>query len=261
MKSVFIPKYKNGFSVIEGQLHEVQVKRVVIYYTEQGRKDTLMVSHRGGTKLYTVDGKNFYSTTDDFEQGLSVEFTREVYLSTYLKGEFSDGATYVWVFEGGEPVRKAIDFTEIVVKLDDKISITSPDLPDVTYSSRAECLSLNDYTVRLEDGTIKVVQGVINLCTLTKEQRALVDEMEALFKKAVDMGIRFAQDYSSSYAFNSNGLKNYAIDYGTAYTANEDGKMVNYELVDLSNSRFKCPFPIGYVCGDEDNLFILRKDD
>lgn len=261
MRSVFIPRTHCGFSVIEGELCEVVLRRVIFKYTEQGRIETLQVETKSNNMLHNADGKNFYASTEKFKEGLFVPFDHEMFLFRFINGEFTDDANYVWVFENGEPVRKSIDFTEIVVDVEPRYGISSPDLPNETCKSREECLSLNDYTIHYGDGTTKVVQGVINLCTLTEEQRALVDEMEALFKKAVDMGIRFAQDYNSSYAFNSNGLKNYAIDYGTNYTADEDGKKVDYELVDLTNSRFKCPFPIGYVCGDEDNLFILRKDD
>lgn len=118
----------------------------------------------------------------------------------------------VWRFENGEPVNTPV-VVNIVNYGDDGFTILDGHLPEKFWDTREKAFRYNEYKVVDDDGEVFIEQGIQKRLALTEEQKAIVDELSELFKKAANANIAFICDryYDDSLrAFNGE----YVVDYG-----------------------------------------------
>lgn len=251
MKKVKVPNVKKGFSVINNELCEVTLLRVFVDFKDD-INNTLVVKHQGSE--HTVSQKNFYETVDTFHKGTPVAWNDDVWFHWFVQGiMFTDGASSCYTFENGEPVYHEFSILSVLVTFNEEGMVTgveSKDFPANSFQTREDCLAYNDVIVSHEDGTTELRRGIAKMAMLSDEQRALVDEIFSLIRKAYDTGVRINTDWNHTYAFNIKGFSKWSIEYENPF---EGGEMIN-----LNRDEFIVKDSRLSTSGEEENLYIKR---
>lgn len=253
MAKFMIPSVRKGFSVINGKVYEVTLKAYLCDIDNE-EEDVLVVENDG--KEYKVGRDNLFLSVEDVKANNPTQWKNNgVYIIGNAKIDDELNADF-WTFEDGKAKKNHVKLYHIHADFSGaRMVITSPEIPSVTYESSEDAYMFNDVTVVHADGSEELVRGAGNLCKLTDEQRAVVNEIGRLIKTAREMGISFTTDWNDTYAFNSNEISDYALCYDRGDTCID-----NPEFVNLTAECFKAGFYFP-VSGDEDRLWITRKKD
>lgn len=205
------PQGRSGYIAVGDGIVHVNVTSVEFNLKKREVK-TCLVDNSG--KEYVRDGIfAMYETPADYEKNNAIRphtweavniikcadrcrFGGYSWVETDAKTETEPQYGYVeaWCFEDGEPV--AVPVVVNVVIDDGKGSghITDGHLPEKCWGTRNEAFLYNEYKVVDEDGEEFIEQGVQKRLALTDEQQKIVDELNAVFKKALEANIGFLWD-------------------------------------------------------------------
>lgn len=255
MKSVRVYSESHGFAYIDGRLIECEIKKMEICFIEKNRFEiNLVVAHADWTEK--ISDKDFYRSVEDFRNNIHRSPSEELWLRSrlpQLAGEDSDGNNFTYIIENGRVKKYVVEFQTIEVYYENGFvhHVESSDMPEVCYALEEAARSHISLEIVNADGSIKTIPSAASLVALTDGQKAVVNEIVKLSKKAHDMGIRIVTDWNGTYAFNASDVKDYCIEY-----EEEDG----YERVDLLSHEFAIDFDI-ITSSDENMLNIQRMEE
>lgn len=251
MKEISSVKSNHGFALINGKLIECDVTMLDWCMVEGVSETWLHVTY--GDKTEKISPSQFFESVEDFRNNVQMPLTRNVWLPGRLYNvNFSD-PDFTWVIEDGRVKQKFLDIQTITIRFGENgrvESIESPDIPDVCYKLKDIAQSFLDIEVLNADGTEKKIIGAANLVTLTDEQRKIVEDMLSIAKKANDMGVRFVADWNGVYAFNSNNVKDWNVEYDEY-----DGM----ERVDVQSEYFA--IGMNLCVSSDDNMLNIKRID
>ena len=199
----------SGYVYEGGQLVHAKVSRVVIDLKNGHFTTTLTTNEK--ESFTKEDEFNMYRSPEDFYKNIPREATS---VSSYNlishshpnDGRYSpnkiveDGKEFiclpVWVLEDGEPIKFPLSIHTITWDCNGEHGwiFSDKNLPEKYWFSRTEAISNNEYKIVDEDGEAFVERGVNLRLALTDEQKKILEELEAVFKKAKDAGIGFLFD-------------------------------------------------------------------
>lgn len=169
-----------------------------------------------------------------------------------------NGRTYIWVYENGQAVKWFFDerineVVECVGKKGEYPWKTDVEIPE-SYSCVEEVFEYNDYEVVHNDGTREYHEGVLNRLTLTPEQKALADKLQATINECKEAGMGIIFDYSdyNMYAFNKSNVKE--VSYDADYDEDTEER---YHFSLKRAYRFN---GISDANTDDDYYLIIKKD-
>lgn len=255
MKKINAYSESHGFAYIDGRLIECEIQKMEYCFIEKNKAEiNIVVSHADWTEKISV--KDFYMSIDDFRNNIHRNPGNELWLNSRLRdlaGEDADGNNYTYIIKDGRVEKYVVEFSVIEVFYESgKVHhVSSPDMPNECYSLEEAARSHVSLDVVNADGSVKHIPSAAELVTLTDEQKAVVNEIVQLSKKAVGMGVRIVADWNGVYAFNSSNIKYYTIEYDEV-----DG----CERVDLLSHEFSIDMEI-VTYSDDNMLNIERKDD
>lgn len=248
----------------------VVVVRTLIDLKEQ--KVTTILRDVNNKEYVRYGSFDIYNSPDDFEGNNPVRRSKYQTFDLVRKASYntlvdclwveSDPATdgnpqygyiAVWVFENGEP--KQIPVVVDSVHYDESgWHLAKGSLPDKYWESKKDAFSCNEYKVIDSDGDEFIEQGVQMRLSLTKEQWAIVNEMKALYKKAIDSGIKFVWDRDNCDSLKAINMQNVA-EYGYDIEAHEGGQLVPFNDVMFAETEI-CFYD---YCGcDHSDSFALK---
>jgi hypothetical protein len=160
------------------------------------------------------------------------------WVETDAKTETEPSYGYIegWCFENGEPVAVPLVINTVID--DGKPRIADGHLPDKFWKSRDEAFSYNEYKVVDEDGEEFIEQGVNKRLALTDEQQKIVNELDAVFQKALDAGIHFIWDRDyCDFVEAYNGEHVYEFGYETE--SHEGGELFEARNVVTASTKIR----------------------
>ena len=255
MKTINVYDGSHGFAFIDGKLIECEIKKMEFCFIEKKKFETnLVVAHADWTEK--IDAKDFYLSVEDFRNNIHRAPGREIWLSSFIRdlaGEDCDGNNFTFIIENGRVKKYFVEFSVIEVYYENgRIDrVVSPDMPEECYALDEVAKSHISLEIVKADGSITKIPSAASLITLTDEQKEVVNEIIKLSKKAKDMGVVIVADWSGTYAFNANNVKDYTIQY-----EEEDG----CERVDVQSHEFAIDLEI-YTSSDDNMLNIKRMDE
>lgn len=230
----------------------VVVVRTLIDLKEQ--KVTTLLRDVNNKEYVRYGNFDIYISPDDFEGSNPVRRSKYQAFDLVRKAQYSklqdclwvesDPATdgnpqygyiAVWVFENGEP--KQIPVVVNAVHYDESgWHLTTGSLPEKYWESKKDAFSCNEYKVIDNDGEEFIEQGVQMRLSLTKDQWEIVNEMKALYKKAIDSGIKFMWDRDNCDSLKAVNMKNVA-GYGYDIEAVDGGQLVPFNYVMFADTE------------------------
>lgn len=206
---------------------------------------TITVSNQGCE--YDIKPEDLFNSVEDFEKNLPLK-QEGVFQPGYRFG--TDGVCFY--VKDSQVLKFNIDENWRTLIYDGK-NWTCPELPAKFY--KREDIALANNTVVVVDGngveTEKI--GVNLLIRLNDEQRAILKEIESLFKKAENAGISFIydRDEDECYAINKLNVENFYFSF--------DKPDASYEEAPIwLDKNFMVDIPtIPSYC--EDELWVRRK--
>lgn len=192
---VKFPSTQNVYALINGELTACKVISVTAD-TESCKSFVLCESPDGFKNSFKAE--ELYSSVKAYEDGNTVSTVKPELIALIpgcyeIVKENEEGKffnKFYWAMIDGEPEKVRITATRIEF---DAITrkATNIELPAELYTTREECIKWNDITVVEKDGTKRVQKSARRSLMLTDEQKAIVDELCAIIKKAEEANIRF----------------------------------------------------------------------
>lgn len=247
------PSLLNGWSVINGELCEVSLQKV-FYELSCGEPELemkkLIVMHQG--ESHVVESSNYYASEEDYRNGNSMN-TSIAHLDIADRANAKNDGFEFWTMEDGIPTKKFHCVTSAWRTVGNNQSTLYDGIPDISkiYKTREDCLAWNEYVISYEDGKKETRKGAGLLLQLTDEQKKAVENVARALKDAEKLGVCIKTLYGDAYAFNTNELADFEIDYEPC-DDNLD------EKINFFQKEFRCPFEIYDVCEDW-SLFFSRK--
>ena len=202
-----------------------------------------------------------FNVGDTIPSSALYENLTELQLFRWLPGRsMTEGdRVYIWAYENGQAVKWFFDehVSEVVETISDNNSYTNwkadVEIPE-SYSSAEEVYEYNDYEVVHNDGTREYHEGVLNRLTLTPEQKALADKLQAVINECMEAGMGIIFDYSdyNMYAFNKSNVKE--VSYDADYDEDTEER---YHFSLKRAYRFN---GISDANTDDDYYLIIKKD-
>lgn len=259
----------SGYVYEGGQLVHAKVSRVVIDLKKGHMVTTLTTNEK---KSFTKEDEfNMYRSPEDFykniPQGASPLSTYDLISQSYPNnGSYSpnkiveDGKEYiclpVWVLEDGEPIKFPLNIHKITWDFNGEHGwiFSDKNLPEKYWFSRTEAIRNNEYKIVDKDGEAFVERGVNLRLALTDEQKKILEELEAVFKKAEDAGIGFLFDRECSgnlEVYNANEVDD--IEYCSKPEFHK-GDLVDIDCISLHTSSLNA---YDY-CGSDSYQFVMK---
>lgn len=257
MKKLSVFSESHGYAFIDGRLIECDIKKVRYAFLPDGLKIVITISHADWTE--EIAPENFYFSIDDFKSGENKAPNREIWLSSHIcrinwGTDKDDFDCLCYVIENGRVEKKTIVLNTLDVHYGQSghiYDITSPDIPEERYDLLENAVAHLDVEIVNADGSMTKEPSVASLISLTDEQQALVDKLTDLSKQLKDAGVQIVVDWSGVYAFNTNNVSEWLIQYEPEeYT----------ERIDLLSKEFAIDFN-AFNANEDDMLCIKRKKD
>lgn len=170
-----------GLTMIDGELRKVSFKSVTV------KGDDVIYETKDGLILKNIVT---YSSPGAFESDSRSETNIRVD-GDYLINE--DGLVELYTMKDGEPVSELLDVSGTRCR-----GYIVPDAPEGYYPSREVCLKNNTYIEVDEEGNKVEHIGVFKKFKLEDDQLKFIqEELEAVLKKAGEMGVRLIYNFSN----------------------------------------------------------------
>lgn len=176
------------YALINGELTACKVLNVMV---DVESKSVNVACESPDGVMNSFSTSDLYSGVESYKEGKTVK-TVQCSLDNILPGctEKNEDGTFCkfyWAMVDGEPKKVYIKAKRII--FNSAHEATNIELPDEFYSTREECIKWNDINIVEADGTKRVQKSVHRSLIITDEQRAIIDELKAVFEKAKDAGI------------------------------------------------------------------------
>lgn len=202
----------SGYVYEGGQLVHAEVSSVVIDLKNGHFTTTLATKDK---KSFTKEDEfQMYRSPEDFYKNIPQEATPFssydlLFKSAPNNGNYKpskiveDGKEFIylaaWVLEDGEPIKFPLKIHGITWEYngDRGWKFLGKNLPKKYWFSREDVIRNSEHKIVDEDGEVFVERGINLRLALTDEQKKILEELEAVFKKAKDAGIGFLFDRES----------------------------------------------------------------
>jgi len=179
-----------GYFSHEGKAKECKiVKEKIIRNEDDSLTYILTAEHNGET--YEISPDEFFEDVESYERNIRFYKDSMKYRVTQLLGT----STFYYV-EDGQIKKFDIDDEWRTIVLENG-KCTCLEAPENSYTDEYEAIAYNTVSIVDQNGVETEKVGINLLLRLTDAQRAIVTEIEALFVKAKEAGIKFFYDTDS----------------------------------------------------------------
>ncbi len=259
----------SGYVYEGGQLVHAKVSSVVIDLKNGHMVTTLTTKEK--ESFTKEDEFQMYRSPEDFYKSIPQEASPLsaydlVFQSHPNNGFYSpnkiveDGKEYiclpVWVLEDGEPIKFPLSIHTTTWEHDGDRGwkFSDKNLPEKYWFSREDAIRNNEHKIVDNDGEVFVERGVNLRLALTDEQKKILEELEAVFKKAEDAGIGFLFDRECSgnlEVYNANEVAD--IEYCSKQEFHK-GDLVGIDCISLHTSSIS----VYDYCGSDSYQFVMK---
>ena len=257
------PSCSDVYALINGELTACKVLHVTAD-TESCKSFVCCESPDGFKNSFKVD--ELYASVTDYEKGKTVTAIKPE-LNALIPGCYEmvkqeDNAKFFkkfyWAMVDGEPTKVYINAKRI--QFDAKTrQATDIALPAEFYSSREECIKWNDINIVEADGTKRVQKSVLRSLVIDDKQRAIIDELKAVFEKAKAAGISigYNHDWMEWIAVNKTDYPEMRYDWSDSI-CEEESKGAIWVSDHAIHNRLRIDLPAPAYVTECDRVIVLK---
>lgn len=262
---VKFPSTQNVYALINGELTACKVLSVTV--NVEDNKSFVICESPDGVKN-SFKAEELYSKVEAYKEGNTVS-TIKPELRGLLPGCYEEVKKneqgelffkeFYWVMADGEPEKRYIDAKHLVFDANTRKLISGIDLPAEFYSSREECIKWNDITVVEEDGSKHVQKSLLRSLIISDKQRAIIDELKAVFDKAKDAGIviGYNSDWMEWIAIDKTDYPELRFDWSDSI-CEEESKNAVWISDRAIHSRFRVDMPAPAYVTECDRVIVAE---